>query len=140
MNHRVGKILFAMVVGIAVATLSFRWITNPEPRAERALQENVVEVARQVIKSVVMDFTIEIVDPLSPNRKVGKVYVYRKGEKSDKGGWDVSGYYRRDENDRWHPFLIVLSDELQLEHLKVGDEDQELIDRAENDPTLEVRF
>ena len=129
--------MFALIVGVAVATLSFRWITDPEPRAERALQERVVEVARRAIKSVVTATTIEIVDPLSPNRKVGKVYVFRKG---DGGGWDVSGYYRRDEFDFWHPFLMTLSEELQLEHLKVGDEDPELIERAENDSTLEVRF
>ena len=135
MNHRVGKIIFALVVGLSVVYLSFNWITNPEPRAERVLQENVVVTSRQILRLAVEAETLEIVDPLAPRRPIGKVYIYREG---DQGGWAVSGYYRRDENDRWHAYLMTLTAELTLEYLKIQDQDPQLIERAANDPTLEV--
>ncbi len=73
----------------------------------------------------------EIVDPLAPSRKIGKSYVYRAGT-----GWEVSGFYRRDENDRWHAFLMSLDDARNVTHLKV--QDNELLGRASEDPILEV--
>ena len=129
-----------LVVSVSVAFLSYQWITNPEPRAERALQESVVVAAREVLKSVVVADTIEIVDPLATNRKIGKAYIYRDGDKGDNGGWVVSGFYRRDENDRWHPFLMNLNGELVVEHLKVGDSNVDMIERAENDPKFEAKL
>ncbi len=57
-----------------------------------------------------------IVDPVSPDRKVGKVYVYPAGDR-----WEVSGFYRRDKNDLWHPYLITLDAALALKHMKVSD-------------------
>lgn len=130
--------MFVLIVAVAVAFLSYRWITNPEPRAERALQESAVMAAREAIRSAVVADSIDIVDPLATNRRAGKAYIYRNGDKVDDGGWTVSGYYRRDENDRWHPFLMTLSAELAVEHLKVKDGDQEMIERAENDPKFEA--
>ena len=59
---------------------------------------------------------LEIVDPLAPDRKVGKVYVYRDGE-----GWQVSGYYRRESADAWHPFLMSLDENHSMTSLKVQD-------------------
>ncbi len=138
MNHRVGRILFVLIVSLSVAYLSYQWITNPEPRAERVLQESVVVAAREALKSVVATDTLEIVDPLATNRKVGKAYIYPNGEKGDNGGWVVSGYYRRDENDRWHPYLMTLDAELVVEHLKVRDNHQDMIKRAEDDPKFEA--
>lgn len=135
MNHKVGRILFALIVGLSVAYLSYGWITNPEPRAERVLQENVVVTSRQILRSVIEAETLEIVDPLAPRRAIGKVYIYRQG---GNGGWAVSGYYRRDENDRWHPYLMTLTAERVLEYLKIQDQDRHLIERAENDLTFEV--
>jgi hypothetical protein len=137
-NHRLGRILFVLIVSLSVAYLSYQWITNPEPRAERVLQESVVVAAREALKSVVATDTLEIVDPLATNRKVGKAYIYPNGEKGDNGGWVVSGYYRRDENDRWHPYLMTLDAELVVEHLKVRDNHQDMIKRAEDDPKFEA--
>ncbi len=94
--------------------------------------------AREAIMSAVVADSIEIVDPLATNRKVGKAYIFRNGDKVDDSGWTVSGYYRRDRNDRWHPYLMTLSAELAVEHLKVRDGDQEMIERAENDPKFEA--
>ena len=138
MNHRVGRFLFVLIVSVSVAYFSYQWISNPEPRAERVLQESVVVAAREALKSVVVTDTIEIVDPLATNRKVGKVYIYRNGDKGDNDGWVVSGYYRRDENDRWHPYLMTLDAELVVEHLKVRDNHQDMIKRAADDPKFEA--
>ncbi len=138
MNHQVGRFVFVLIVAVAVAFLSYRWITNPEPRAERTLQESAVMAAREAVTSAVAGDSVEIVDPLATNRRVGKAYIYRNGDKVDDAGWTVSGYYRRDENDRWHPFLMTLSAELAVEHLKVQDIDPEMIERAENDPKFDA--
>jgi hypothetical protein len=133
MDHRIGRAGFALVVGLLVAFYSYQWITNPDGRIERALQESVVEASRGHLKSVVGVETLEIVDPLSPNRKVGKVYVY-----PDADNWAVSGHYRRDENDRWHPYLMPLTADQGLSFLKLKDQDQQLIERATSDPLLEI--
>ena len=134
MNHRIGRAVFAIGVGLVVASLSYQWITNPQGREARALQVNVVETARVVLKAVIGSASLEIVDPVSPNRKVGKVYVYPEG-----GAWSVSGFYRRRDDDRWHPFLMSLDAELELVSLKVQDSDAELLERAGTDSSLEVR-
>jgi len=133
MDHRIGRAVFALVVGLLVALASYQWITNPEGRTERALQESVVEAARGHLKSVIGSESLEIVDPLLPNRKAGKVYVYPEGD-----DWAVSGYYRRDENDRWHPYLMMLKADLSLSFLKLQDRDQQLTERAAMDPMLEI--
>jgi hypothetical protein len=117
MNHRIARLAFALGVGLLVAFMAFKWITNPEPRAERQLEESVVAASRHYLQSTLDNERIELVDPLSPDRKVGKAYVYRAGD-----GWEVSGFYRRDENDRWHPYLMALDASHAMTHLKVQDE------------------
>ncbi len=129
MKQRTGGLLFGTGVGLLVAFLSYHWITNPAPREERQLEEAVVLDARNHL--IVQLGVGEIVDPLAPNRKIGKSYVYRAGT-----GWEVSGYYRRDENDRWHAFLMSLDDARNVTHLKV--QDSELAEQASEDPTLEI--
>ena len=131
MNHRVGRVVFAMAVGLAVAVFSYRWITDPTPRVERAREEQVVKVSRSLLSEIVASDPLEIVDPLAPDRKVGKVYVYAEGP-----GWAVSGYYRRGEADRWHPFLIHLGDDLGLVRLKA--QDPGLAGGADGNPALEI--
>ena len=129
MKQRSGGLLFGIGIGMLVAFMSYQWITNPAPRAERQLEEAVVLDARNYL--IVQLGVGEIVDPLAPNRKIGKSYVYRASE-----GWEVSGYYRRDDSDRWHAFLMSLDDARNVTHLKV--QDSELAERASEDPTLEV--
>jgi len=132
MNHRIGRIVFSLAVGLAIAAVSYRWVTNPQPRVERAREETVVQVSRSLLAPVVASDELDIVDPLAPNRKVGKVYVYAEGP-----GWAVSGYYRRDESDRWHPYLMTLTKDLELVRLKV--QDAELAGQAAANPALEIR-
>jgi hypothetical protein len=126
---RRGGLLFGVGVGLFVALLSYQWITDPAPRAERQLEEAVVLDARNHL--IVQLGVREIIDPLAPNRKIGKSYVYRAGT-----GWEVSGYYRRDDNDRWHAFLMSLDDARNITLLKV--QDKALVERAGEDSMLEV--
>lgn len=114
-----------------VAFMAFKWITNPEPRAERQLEETAVAASRQHLGATLASASVELVDPLSPDRKVGKTYVYRAGD-----GWEVSGYYRRDENDRWHPYLITLDASNAMTHLKV--QDSMLRESAAQNELLEI--
>ena len=115
-NHRIGGLVFAFGVGLLVAFLSYRWITDPAPRMERQLQEAAVLAAREQLQEIAASGELEVVDPLAPDRKVGKVYVYRAGD-----GWEVSGFYRRNEDDRWHAFLMTLDAGNANTHLKVRD-------------------
>lgn len=116
MNHQTGRLLFGIGAGVLVALGAYQWITNPAPRAERQREESVVLAARHLIETTLAIGELELVDPLSPDRKVGKSYVYRSDD-----GWDVSGYYRRDADDLWHPYLMALDDALTLTRLKISD-------------------
>ncbi len=131
MNHRIGRNVFGFAVGIVVATLAYQWITDPNPRVERAQEEQAVEESRMLLGAIIAVEDIDIVDPLAPNRKVGKVYVY-----AEPPGWAVSGYYRRNDQDGWHPYLMTMTPEFGLHRLKVDDE--ALADQAAADPRLEV--
>jgi hypothetical protein len=131
MNRRVGGYVFALIVGLLVAFLSYRWITDPAPRFERELQERAVLTARAHLRAAVAGGDLEIVDPLAPKRKVGKVYIYRSGD-----GWEISGYYRRDEEDGWHPFLMSLDETREMVGLKI--KDPRLVEAAASDSRLDV--
>jgi len=133
MNHRFGRVAFALIVGLLVAVMAYRWVTDPSGRVERAQQERAVIISRDHLRLVVGSKSLEIVDALLPNRKVGKVYVY-----PEDGGWAVSGYYRRDEEDRWHPYLMSLNSELAMTYLKMQDRNPQLTERAAADPLLEI--
>lgn len=117
MDHRVGRSLFALCVGLVVAIVAFQWITDPEPRARRHAEEQAVLASRVLLREAVGSEGIEIVDPLAPNRKVGKVYIY-----PEEPGWAISGHYRRDDDDRWHAYLMHLTATLELQALKADDE------------------
>jgi len=133
MNHRVGSVVFGVIVGLAVAVWSYQWISNPERRDERARQERIVLLARDLLASSLRLENPDIVDPVSPQRKVGKSYIY-----SATAGWEISGYYRRNENDEWHPYLLTLGADNSLLHLKVQDSAGEIAELARSDPRLEV--
>jgi len=123
MNHKVGKLIFGFSVGLLVAILAFRWAADTGPSIERQRQENVVMASRDWLEATLDIGKLVIVDPVSPDRKVGKVYVYPAGDR-----WEISGFYRRDKNDLWHPYLITLDSELALKHMKVSD--TALLDRT----------
>ena len=130
-KQRIGRAIFVTIFSLGVAWYSYTWITDPSGRAERALQESVVLVARARLAEAVDIAELEFVDPLAEQRKVGKVYIYRTED-----GWEVSGYYRRNSDDEWHPWLMRMNAELMRTHLKV--QDAGLVERAAGDPALEV--
>lgn len=131
MNHRIGRAVFATVVGLTVAVWSYEWITDPSGREERAEQEQTVLKARELLADITQIQSIEIVDPLAPQRKVGKVYVYRS-----ESGWEVSGYYRRGEGDLWHPYLRWMASDHTLTTVRVNDPG--LPEEVVANPKLEV--
>ena len=116
MNHDVGRVVFAIAVGLLVATLSYRWIMNTGPRTERLQEERVVMESRELLHSTLDIGQLEIVDPLAPDRVVGKTYVY-----PNENHWEVSGFYRRNENDLWHPYLVAMGADFSLVRLRVSD-------------------
>lgn len=117
MNHRIARSIFALGVGLAVAVLAFQWITDPLPRERRQAEEKAVYASRELLRDALGELDIEIVDPLAPNRKVGKVYIY-----AESPGWAISGHYRRSEDDPWHAYLVHLDDDLELHALKTQDD------------------
>lgn len=104
LTHRLVRWGVALSVGLALALYSYQRVNDPEPRMQRAQEEAVVMVSRDILQSYVSPTAdIEVVDPLSPDRRVGKVFVYPAS-----AGWEVSGHYRRNAADPWHPYLMNL--------------------------------
>ena len=134
MNHKMGSLVFGAAVGVLVAIWAYQWVSDPVKRERRRTeQETVVETSRTVLRDKLAIGDIELVDPLAPQRKVGKVYVYPLAS-----GWEISGYYRRSDQDLWHPYLMALGQELSLESLKISDSDAGLAQLAAMDPNFEV--
>ncbi len=134
MNHKVIRIVIALAIGMGIALYSYDRITDPLPRQQRAQEEAVVATARDILKNTIApDSELQIVDPLQPDRKIGKVYVYPTDE-----GWDVSGHYRRNEQDPWHPWLMSVDDSMQLQKLLVRDSNPALAVQAAKDPRIEI--
>ncbi len=129
-SHKVVRPLVAVTVGLVLALYSYQRITDPEPGLQRATEEAIVMVARDILQSYVSPGNlIEIVDAVSPASKVGKSYVYPTDD-----GWELSGHYRRDESDRWHPYLMVLNGDAGLKSLAVQDGNDRLIGMSAQDP------
>ena len=131
MNHDIGRTLFVLVISAVVAVFAYHWITDTDGRSRRAAEESIVLAAREILYDTLAIGELEIVDPLNPNRKVGKVYVYAEAP-----GWAVSGFYRRNDQDRWHPYLMALSSDGSLQRLKV--QDPGLLHKAAGNPLIEV--
>jgi hypothetical protein len=133
-SHRLTKAIVALAIGLAVALYAFQFATDPRTADQRAEEEATVHAARDILHGYIApEGSLEIVDPLAPNRAIGKVYIYPSGE-----GFEVSGYYRRGEGAFWHPFLMKLDAESRLVELSVRDTDAGLARRALADPKLVV--
>ena len=128
-NHKIVRPVVAVTLGLILALYAYQRVVDPEPALQRAREEAVVMTARDILRSYVAPGTnLEIVDPVSPNRKVGKTYIYPAGD-----GWEVSGHYRRGDADRWHPFLMSLDGGAGLESLAVRDANDRLIGMSSQD-------
>ena len=129
-NHKVIRPVGALAIGLVLALYAYQRVTDPEPGLQKKREEGIVMVARDILQSFVSPGNaIEIVDAVSPARKVGKVYIFPNDD-----GWEVSGHYRRDANDRWHPYLMALNREAELESLAVQDGNDRLIGMSAQDP------
>jgi len=140
LNHKIIRLVVAIAIGVSLALYSYQVIMDPEPvreRArERAQEEAAVYAARVIIQGyIVTENNLEIIDPLAPDRIVGKSYIYPVAE-----GWQVSGYYRRGDGDRWHPFLLSMGGNLELQSLSIKDADPALSELASDDSRLEVTY
>lgn len=134
-NHRILRVVVALGVGLAVAIYAYQRVTDPRPAMQRAREEAVVLASRDVLRGYIDSSAgLQIVDPLAPDRKVGKVYIYP----AEEGGWEVSGHYKRGESDRWHPYLMRLDGASTLIELSVRDADTRLRRRAAADPKLSM--
>ena len=111
--------LFAAVVGLLIAWFVYDGVTDPERSTERRAEERVVLAARaHLLDMLALPSDAAVVDPLQPNRVVGKVYVYPSGD-----AWDVSGYYRRSTESEWRPWLMHLDGDLSLQTLRLSSAD-----------------
>ena len=128
-NHRYMKWVVACGIGLILAFLAFQRATDPLPTRQKAIEEAVVVESRQLLASYVSPGSeLQLVDPLSPDRKVGKVYIWP----NDKG-WEVSGHYRRNDRDPWHPYLMQLDRSSSLLSLAVKDGNDRLIGMSATD-------
>ena len=133
-NHNVMRLVFALGVGLALSSYMYQRVTDPAPGRQRAQEEAVVHTARTLLQAYIgSGDDLQIVDPLAPDRKVGKAYIYPAA-----AGWEVSGHYRRHDRDRWHPFLMQLDPESNLITLSVKDSDADLRRTAAEDPKLQA--
>ena len=128
-NHRVTSLVFAFSLGLLVSFCSYQWITDPDRRTQRAIEEGVVLQSRQVLEQYVgSKGGIEISDPLNRVREAGKVYIYPV-----ESGWELSGQYRRVGERRWHAYLMNLDGDARLISLAVEDDDPALQEKARSD-------
>ncbi len=136
-NHKVVSMVVALAVGVFLALFSYQRFDEEEPGQERVQEEVAVLASREILQNFVAPGEgLEIVDPLAPSRVIGKSYIYPADS-----GWQLSGYYRRQDrgpNERWHPYLMSLDDELKLLTLSVQDRDQQLKASAAADPRFSV--
>lgn len=132
-RYRPGSIVFGIAVGLLVAFFSYRWVSETGDASARLLEEQVVSSSRVLLKETLQIRELETIDPLAPQRKVGKVYIYPAAS-----GWEVSGFYRRDGNDPWHPYLMKLDGNAGLLNLKVQDSSTSVAQIATENPALDV--
>lgn len=128
--HRIAGLTFALGVGVFLALYAYHRVTDPEPALRRAEEEAVVLAARDILREYVGSAPqFRIVDPVSPDRKVGKSYIYPTDS-----GWEISGHYRRSDTDRWHPFLMALRADTTLATLSVKDSPGRFAATVRQDP------
>ena len=133
-GQRVGGIVFALAVGMAVAVYGYLRVTDPQPRIERQREEAIVQQASDALRVALgARNDLQIVDPLNPNRVAGKTYVYPDG-----GGWEVSGYYRHGDDGLWNPWLMRLDQDGSLVQVTVRDASGEIDELASENPRLTV--
>ena len=129
-SHNIVRPLLAVSIGLLLAFYAYQRISDPEPGRQRAVEVGVVMSARDILQSYVAPGAkIDVVDPLSPDSKVGKVFISPTAD-----GWELAGHYRRDESDLWHPYLMTLDGQAGLTSLAVRDGNDRLLGMSAQDP------
>ena len=130
--------LFALAIGFGVAIYAYQRVSDPLPGLQRQEEERIVMLARDAVRNTIVgdgagSGELLVVDPLAPNRVAGKTYVYPTNP-----GWEVSGYYRRNLDDVWHPWLMRLDENGGMLSLSVRDSDPGLARQAAASETLSI--
>tara|TARA_R110002111_G_scaffold142600_1_gene208697 strand:- start:441 stop:851 length:411 start_codon:yes stop_codon:yes gene_type:complete len=135
LNHRLLSRIVAVAVGLLLAFYAYERITDPLPAEQRQREVAAVMAARDILLSYVgRERSVDIVDPVAPDRKIGKVYVYPTDN-----GWQVSGHYQRNGERRWHPWLMALNVQHELVSLDVQDMSPDLSAIAASDPAFTAK-
>jgi hypothetical protein len=122
-NYSLKQIIFAISVGGFLAYFVYQSTVKPPHLMTRQNEEHIIQKATLQIRDMLfLPYESEIIDPINTDRDVGKTYIYPAGKT-----WQVSGFYRRNYNDSWHPWLITLDEEGVMINLSIKD-DFELFD------------
>ena len=114
-KYTLGQIIFALTVGFLAATSVYFSSTSPDITIQRESEEAVIKQSEKLFMTILqMPNTTQIIHPLNPDRDVGKSYIYPLD-----GDWQISGFYRRNQNEEWRAWLISLDKSLKLIDLRV---------------------
>ena len=114
-KYTLGQIIFALTVGFLAATSVYFSSTSPDITIQRESEEAVIKQSEKLFMTILqMPNTTQIIHPLNPDRDVGKSYIYPLD-----GDWQISGFYRRNQNEEWRAWLINLDNSLNLIDLRV---------------------
>ena len=114
-KYTINQKVFAVIIGLTISYYAYKWVVDPAPRLQRQAEERIVSHARKsVFQLLELTEQTKVIDPLNPNKKVGKTYLA-----PNDNGWQVSGYLRRDEAEPWYPWLISLDNNLDIVELRI---------------------
>ena len=114
-QHTINQKVFAVIIGFAVSYYAYKWAVDPAPRLQRQTEEKIVSYARKSFFQLLeLTEQTKVIDPLNPDRKVGKTYLA-----SSENGWQVSGFFRRDDLEHWYPWLMNLDNDLNIVELRI---------------------
>ena len=132
MKHQFLRIIIFLILFIAAITYTYRKVYEPISVNQREDEIQIIHITRSIIKSYIdISSDIEIIDPLNPNRKIGKSYIFPSDN-----GWEISGYYKKSGHDNWHPWLISLNSANELVSIAVKDDDSGINKKSIEDPFL----
>ena len=116
-EYTIKQIIFALTIGFVLSWFVYQSTIKPPYQAQRKLEEQIVTKANfLLIEKLGLPADIEVIDPVNADKDVGKTYISPENKK-----WQVSGYYRRNELDEWHPWLMNLDESYNLTGLSVQD-------------------
>ena len=114
-KYTLGQIIFALTVGSLAASVVYFSSISPDISIQRENEEAVIKKSEKLFMTLLqMPSTTQMIHPLNPDRDVGKSYIYPLD-----GDWQISGFYRRSQNEEWRGWLINLDESLDLIEIRV---------------------